>query len=215
MRLVIFGPPGSERKAIASFIAARRSVPAITWSDIIKVAVRAGTPLSVRARHHMNVGEPLPEQLLASMAHDHLTRLDATGFVLEGPPDHAARATAIDVMLAGRGTPIDRAVDLTLSDAEVLRRLSGRRLCRACGKVWHLRFAPPARSDTCDNCRGELFQRHDDSPARVALGLRTYRAAMAPALDHYRALDKLVSVDATLPTGVISSAATAGFPYPD
>ncbi|MGY0235833.1 adenylate kinase family protein [Longispora urticae] len=209
MRLIVLGPPGSERETISGLLAAHLGVPVITSGDVFQTGTRADAPFVVQARRHMDAGEPVPEQLLVSLIRDHLARLGAAGFVLDGLPGHTVPAAAVDALLDERGTPVDRAVELVLPDAEVLRRLSGRRLCRACGRVWHLEFAPPSRTDVCDQCGGELFQRPDDSAERVTLGLRSYRPALASAVEHYRSLNKLRSIDATLPPAEICAAATA------
>jgi hypothetical protein len=99
--------------------------------------------------------------------------------------------------------------DLVLSDAEVVRRRSGRRVCRDCAKIWHLEFTPPVRPDVCDTCGGALFQRYNDSAERVTAGLRSFRSAVAPVLDHYRSLGTLVPIDATKPPTEIVEAAIA------
>jgi adenylate kinase len=128
--------------------------------------------------------------------------------VRDGPGDLAA-AAALDAMLSDLGTPIDRAIDLVLSDAEVQRRLAGRRTCRGCGRLWHTEFAAPARPDVCDRCGGELFPRYDDSPERITAGLRSYRPAAAVTLNHYGLLGKLISIDATLTPEEITAKALA------
>lgn len=116
---------------------------------------------------------------------------------------------ALDALLFDLGTPIDRAIDLVLPDAEVLRRLAGRRTCRGCGRTWHTEFAAPACPNVCDRCGGELFQRHDDNPDRITAGLQSYRPAAAATLSHYRASGKLTSIDATLTPAEVTAKALA------
>lgn len=209
MRLIVLGPPGSERQTIAGLVALRLGVPAISLAGVFKAGVRDNVPAAAQAARHMNAGELVPEQVLFALLRNRLTRSDTTdGFVLDGFPNHWVPAGPLDVILAEHGAPVDRAVDLVLSDVEATRRLSGRRLCRACGRTWHIQFAPPTRPGVCDQCGGELFQRDDDNPSRISVGLASYRSATAPTLDHYRSLGRLLPVDATLPPSEIVAVAT-------
>ncbi|PWR13638.1 adenylate kinase [Micromonospora sicca] len=210
MRLAVLGPPGSDRKTIAGTIAARLGAPAISLADTLQAEIRASTPAALQALRHMNAGELVPDQVLLSMIRNRLTQPDvAAGFVLDGFPNQAVTAVALDAVLFDLGTPINRAIDLLLPDAEVLRRLAGRRTCRDCGGTWHTEFAAPARPDVCDRCGGELSQRHDDSPERITAGLQSYRPAAAVTLNHYDALGKLTSIDATLTPAEITAKALA------
>lgn len=114
----------------------------------------------------MEAGEILPEPLLLAMFRDRLAQPDAAaGFVLDGFPNQAVQAGMLDAVLSVLAAPVDRVVDLVLTDDEVVRRLSGRRVCRDCGKVWHLEFAPPGRPDVCDTCGGALFGIEFSPPA--------------------------------------------------
>ncbi|WP_406036439.1 nucleoside monophosphate kinase [Micromonospora sp. NBC_00898] len=168
MRLAILGPPGSGREAVAGAIAARLAVPPISLADAGQAEIRASTPAAIQALQHMNAGQLVPDKVLLSMIRNRLAQPDvASGFVLDGFPNHAVTAVALDALLSDLGTPIDRAINLVLSDAEVQRRLAGRRTCRNCGRTWHTEFAAPALPNVCDRCRGELFQRRDDSPDRI------------------------------------------------
>ncbi|MFK3985643.1 adenylate kinase family protein [Micromonospora sp. NPDC050397] len=206
-RLAVLGPPGSDKDIVTELVAARLGLPAIRLDVIAKAAIRAKTPAGIQATRHMSAGELVPRAVVLGLVRDRLAQPDAgPGFVLCGLPNLAVPATALDSMLAELGAPLDRVVDLVLTDAEVLRRLTGRRMCRACGTVWHTGSAPPARPGVCDRCGGELPQRYDDSPERVTGGLASYRPATAPALDHYHSLGKLLSVDATPPPTEIATA---------
>ncbi|AXH91528.1 nucleoside monophosphate kinase [Micromonospora aurantiaca] len=208
MRLAVLGPPGSDRKTIASTIAARLGVPCISLADIVQAEIRASTPAALQALRHMNAGELVPEPVLLSMIRNRLTQPDvAAGFVLDGTPNQAITAVALDTLLSDLGAPIDRAIDLVLPDAEVLHRLAGRRTCRDCGRTWHTESAAPTRPNICDHCGGEPVQRHDDTLERITAGLQSYRPAAATTLNHYSSLGKLFSVDATLtPEGITTKA---------
>ncbi|SCL39365.1 adenylate kinase [Micromonospora pallida] len=210
MRLAVLGPPGSDRETIAGTIAAHLGVPSIRLLDVLQAGIRASAPAALQALQHMNAGELVPDHVLLSMIRDRLTQPDVVaGFVLDGFPNHPVTAVALDAVLSDLGTPVDRAIDLVLPDAEVLRRLAGRRTCRGCGRLWHTEFAAPARPDVCDRCGGELFQRYDDSPERITAGLQSYRPAAAVTLDHYGSLGKLISIDATRTPAEITARALA------
>ncbi|MET8122624.1 nucleoside monophosphate kinase [Micromonospora sp. NPDC005189] len=210
MRLAVLGPPGSDREAIAGAIATRLGVPCLSLGDAVQAEMRAETPTALQALQHMNAGELVPDQVLLSMIRNRLTQPDvAAGFVLDGFPNHAVTAAALDALLSDLGPPIDRAIDLVLPDVEVLRRLTGRRTCRDCGRTWRTQFVAPARPNGCDHRGGELFQRHDDNPDHVTVGLQSYRPAAAVVLSHYRASGRLTSIDATLTPAEVAKEALA------
>jgi len=210
MRLAVLGPPGSDRETVAGAIATRLGVPCLSLAYAVQAEIRAKTPAALQALQHMNAGELVPDQVLLSMIRNRLTQPDvAAGFVLDGFPNHAVTAVALDAVLSDLGTPIDRAIDLVLPDAEVVRRLAGRRTCRGCGRTWHTEFAAPAHPNVRDRCGGELFQRDDDNPDRITAGLQSYRPAAAATLSHYRALGKLTCIEATLTPAEITAKALA------
>jgi adenylate kinase len=211
MRVIVLGPPGCDRETIAGLVAASAGVPVIRLAGVIQEEVQAESPAGARAMRYMNAGELVPAEVLLGMIRDRLDRFDAVaGFVLTGFPNPLVPAPEFDAMLADLGRSIDRVVDLVLTDAEVVRRLSGRRTCRGCAEVWAAPSAPTAPNNVCDRCGGELFQRFDDRGENVVIGLRSYRPATAPTLSHYLSLGKLVSVDATLPLTEIVASAMAG-----
>ncbi|MDG4786870.1 nucleoside monophosphate kinase [Micromonospora sp. WMMD1102] len=206
MRLAVLGPPGSEREQVADALAARLGVPVVSLAGIVQAEVRADSPAATQALRHMRVGELVPEHVLLGMIRSRLSQPDvAPGFVLDGLPNRSVQGATLDAVLSDLGVAVDGVIDLVLADAEVLRRLAGRRTCRRCGRLWHTEFAAPTRPGACDGCGGELFRRDDDSPERITTGLGSYRPASAVVLDHYRALGKLVSVDATLTPAEITA----------
>jgi adenylate kinase len=200
MRLIVLGPPGSDRQDGAAGIATCLGVPTINLAEMVQAELRAHSPAAQQAVRHMKAGELVPDRLLLAMVRDRLTRPDvAGGFVLDGFPGYKVPAVWLDALLTELGTAVDRAIDLVLTDAEVVRRLSGSRTCRSCQRIWHTGSAPTRRPDVCDRCGGELLQRHDDGPEAITVNLESYRPAVAPTLDHYRLVGKLLSVDATPP----------------
>ena len=200
MRLVLVGPPGAGKGTQAEFIAAHLSVPKISTGDIFRANVAAATPLGVRAKAYMEAGQLVPDEITINMVRERLAEPDASdGFLLDGFPRTVPQAVALDKMLADLGTGLDVVLELVVDDDEVIRRLSGRRTCRGCGKVWHVDFDPPQREGVCDRCGGELYQREDDRPETIAERLRVYARDTAPLVDYYGAQGKLVGIDATGP----------------
>ncbi|MEO3927507.1 adenylate kinase [Micromonosporaceae bacterium B7E4] len=200
MRLVLVGPPGAGKGTQAEFIAAHLAVPKISTGDIFRANVSQGTPLGVEAKRYMDAGKLVPDEVTINMVRDRLAEPDAAeGFLLDGFPRTTPQAAALDKLLADLGTALDLVMELVVDDDEVIRRLSGRRTCRGCGKVWHIEFDPASVEGLCDRCGGELFQRDDDKAETIAERLREYASKTAPLIDYYGAQGKLVGIDATGP----------------
>ncbi len=200
VRLVLVGPPGAGKGTQAEFIAAHLAVPKISTGDIFRANVAQGTPLGVEAKRYMDAGHLVPDEVTINMVGGRLADSDATdGFLLDGFPRTVPQAVALDKLLADYGSGVDLVLELVVDDDEVIRRLSGRRTCRGCGKIWHVEFDAPTREGVCDRCGGELFQRDDDKAETVSERLRVYARDTAPLVDYYGAQSKLVGIDATGP----------------
>ena len=200
MRLVLVGPPGAGKGTQAEFIASTLSVPKISTGDIFRANVSQGTPLGLEAKRYMDAGGLVPDEVTINMVRDRLAEPDASeGFLLDGFPRTTPQAAALDKLLADLGTALDLVLELVVDDDEVIRRLSGRRTCRGCGKIWHVEFDATTREGICDRCGAELFQRDDDKPETIAARLREYAEKTAPLVDYYGAQGKLVGIDATGP----------------
>jgi adenylate kinase len=200
MRLVLVGPPGAGKGTQAEFIAAHLAVPKISTGDIFRANVAAGTPLGVEARRYMDGGQLVPDEVTINMVRDRLAEPDSSdGFLLDGFPRTVPQAQALDKLLADLGVGLDIVLELVVDDDEVIRRLSGRRTCHGCSKIWHVTFDSPSREGVCDRCGGALYQRDDDKAETVSERLRVYARDTAPLVDFYGAQSKLVGIDATGP----------------
>lgn len=200
MRLVLVGPPGAGKGTQAEFIAAHLAVPKVSTGDIFRANVTEGTPLGRKAREYMDSGQLVPDEVTINMVRERLAEPDATeGFLLDGFPRTVPQAVALDKLVVDLGASLDVVLELVVDDDEVIRRLSGRRTCHGCGKVWHMEFDPPTHEGVCDRCGGELFQRDDDRAETVAERLRVYTQDTAPLVGYYGAQGKLVGIDATGP----------------
>ena len=191
MRLVLVGPPGAGKGTQAQFLAAHYSIPHISTGDIFRANLKAGTPLGLQAKGFMDNGELVPDSVTNEMVKDRLTHDDvANGFLLDGFPRNVAQAEVLRAILADKKTPIDAALELSIENAEIIKRLSGRRTCRGCGKIF------PGQLDKCDACGGELYQRDDDKEDVIARRLEVYSEQTAPIIAFYRHEGLLITIPA-------------------
>ena len=197
MRLILVGPPGAGKGTQAQFLSEHFAIPHIATGDIFRVNIREGTPLGIEAKAYMDSGELVPDSLTNAMVADRLTHTDvANGFLLDGFPRNILQAEVLDAILSQAGTQLDAALELTVESSEIIRRLAGRRICRNCGRTWHLDFDPPKSPGTCDDCGGETFQREDDHEATVLRRLEVYSEQTEPLVGYYRHQGVLISISA-------------------
>lgn len=200
MRIVLVGPPGAGKGTQAQFIASHLSIPKISTGDIFRANVSQGTELGREAKAYMDRGDLVPDSVTIAMVRDRLAEGDTRdGFLLDGFPRTLTQAKVFDEMLDELGTKLDVVLELVVDDDEVVRRLSGRRTCRVCGRVWHADFDPPTREGICDQCGGELFQRDDDREETIRHRLEVYVEQTAPLIDFYADKGTLVGLDAMGP----------------
>jgi len=200
VRIVLVGPPGAGKGTQAQFIASHLSIPKISTGEIFRTNVSHGTELGQEARAYMERGDLVPDSVTIAMVRDRLAEGDAAdGFLLDGFPRTLHQAKVLDEMLDDMGARLDVVLELVVDDDEVVRRLSGRRTCRVCGRVWHLDFDPPTLESVCDQCGGELFQRDDDREETIRHRLEVYGEQTAPLIDFYADQGNLVGLDATGP----------------
>jgi adenylate kinase len=195
-RVIFLGAPGAGKGTQARRLAAGWAVPQVATGDMLREAVAEGTPLGREAKRFMDSGALVPDEVVIGLVDERLARPDAaSGYVLDGFPRTVAQAEALDALLRRRGQDLDRVIFFDVSRDELLRRLTGRRICRQCGTAFHLVSAPPRVAGRCDQCGGELYQRPDDAEATVAHRLDVYQKQTAPLLDYYRDRGLLVRVE--------------------
>jgi adenylate kinase len=217
MRLVLVGPPGAGKGTQAEFIAEYFGIPKISTGDIFRTNVSGGTELGRMARKYMDAGDLVPDEVTNAMVRDRLAQRDAIdGFLLDGFPRNVAQAGELNGILSELGAPLSVVLDLDVDFEEVVKRLSGRRTCKACGHVWHVEYDPPSAPGVCDKCGGELYQRDDDKPETVRHRLDVYAQQTAPLIGFYREAEKLVAIDALgAVEDVTERAITALSPFAD
>ena len=217
MRVVLVGPPGAGKGTQAEFIAEYFKIPKISTGDIFRSNVSGGTDLGKLAKKYMDAGDLVPDEVTNAMVRDRLAEDDAfSGFLLDGFPRNIAQAQELDGMLRSLGTALDVVLDLEVDNEEVVRRLSGRRLCKKCGHVWHVEFDPPKVEGLCDRCGGELYHRDDDYPETVRHRLDVYISQTRPLIEFYGGRDQLVGMDAHGPVEDVTERAIASLaPFAD
>jgi adenylate kinase len=196
LRLVLFGAPGVGKGTQAAEIRRRSGIAHISTGDLLRAAVKEGTPAGLRARTTVNRGELVPDDLVSDLIEERLNRPDTrNGFILDGFPRTVPQADRLDGILKRRGETLDRVINIEIAESEIMTRLTGRRVCGECGATYHLRFNPPREAGLCDACGGELQQRTDDTGPAIEQRLISYRAQTAPLLDRYAAQGVLLTID--------------------
>ena len=189
MRLVLVGPPGAGKGTQASLLAEHYKIPHISTGDIFRANLKSGTSLGLQAKGFMDKGELVPDSVTNEMVKDRLS--NASGFLLDGFPRNVAQAEVLQGFLNEKGAPLNAVVEFQINNEEIIKRLSSRRTCRGCGKVF------PGQVSKCDSCGGEIYQRDDDKESVIARRLEVYGEQTAPIIDYYRKAGLLVAISAT------------------
>jgi adenylate kinase len=197
MRLIFLGPPGSGKGTQAAKLIEKVQVAHISTGDILRENVKLGTALGLKAKEYMDAGKLVPDDLIIEMMRQRLQKDDCSrGFILDGFPRTVAQAEALEKMLNELDMKLDAVILFKVSDEVVVERLSGRRGCRQCGAIYHIRFNPSLKGDSCQICGGELYQRDDDREEVIRKRLDVYHSQTAPLVGYYGKKGLLLEVDA-------------------
>jgi adenylate kinase len=197
MRCILLGPPGAGKGTQAAVIRDRYNVAHISTGDILRSNVKEKTDLGQKARSYMEAGELVPDSLIIEMMRERLSQSDCNrGFLLDGFPRTVSQAEALDSLLEDLDVELDAVILLDVSDEVVVERLSGRRVCRDCGAIYHMKNHPPKKEGICDLCGGELFQRKDDTEEVIRQRLGVYHQQTSPLIEYYRSSGILKAVNA-------------------
>lgn len=198
MRAVLVGPPGAGKGTQAQILASELSVPKVSTGDIFRANVSGGTELGRRAKEYMDRGDLVPDEVTNAMVKDRLAQEDAaSGFLLDGFPRNVPQAETLTGILADLGTGLDLVLELRVDEEEVVRRLSGRRSCPECGRVYHVEYDAPRVAGRCDDEGAELYQREDDREETIRHRLKVYREQTAPLVEFYEGRGLLATITAT------------------
>jgi adenylate kinase len=208
--VVLLGAPGAGKGTQAPLLAARLGIPVVATGDLFRAAVRDGTPLGLEARRYMDAGQLVPDEITVRLLLDRLGRPDATaGVILDGFPRTGMQAGALDKALVERGASVSAAVLVDVPTDELVRRMSGRWICRAAGHPYHEISSPPHVAGVCDLDGSELYQRADDQPATIRARMDQQLGALAQVIDHYRASGVLRTIDGLQPIEAVAAAIDA------
>lgn len=197
MNIILLGPPGAGKGTQASRLVAERGMVQFSTGDMLRAAVKAGTPVGLQAKAVMAAGALVSDAIVSALIGERLDHGDANaGVIFDGFPRTAAQAEALDMLLGERGQRLDHVIELTVDEAALTERIVGRYTCTRCGEGYHDRFKQPRRAGICDICGSTEFKRRpDDTAETIATRMAVYRAETAPILPIYEARDLVHRVD--------------------
>lgn len=210
MNIILLGPPGAGKGTQASRLEAGRGMVQLSTGDMLRAAVKAGTPIGLKAKAVMEAGELVSDEIVSGIIGDRLDALGpGTGVIFDGYPRTAAQAESLDQILAERGRSLDHVIELAVDEDALVERITGRFTCAACGEGYHDRFKLPSQEGVCDKCGGTEFKRRpDDNEETVRTRMAEYRAKTAPILPIYEARGIVSRVDGMADMNEVTDAIT-------
>lgn len=210
MNVILLGPPGAGKGTQAKRMVDKYGIPQISTGDMLRAALKAGTPLGLEAKKFMDKGDLVPDSVVIGLVRERIQQDDCRkGYMLDGFPRNVSQAEALDKMLADLGQKIDDVVSIEVPQEELIGRLTGRRTCRGCGAGFHVMFDPPKKEGVCDKCGAELYQRDDDNEKTVRSRLEVYEQQTKPLIDYYQRQQKLRGIPGVGDMGEIFQRITA------
>ncbi len=209
MRIVLMGPPGAGKGTQAKALVAQFALAHLSSGDIFRAEKASGSPLGRKVGQYMDAGELVPDEIVVDVMAEAITQSGAEGgLLLDGFPRTVAQARALDRQLDEAGVPLDVVVVISADDSLIVERITGRRTCPKCGRIYHVKFIPPAAEGICDDCETELIQRDDDTEQVVRQRLEAYKVQTAPVVEYYRTCGdlKVVEADGSAPAEEVHAA---------
>lgn len=192
MNIIFLGAPGAGKGTQAEIVSKKLSIPTVSTGNIIRAALKDETEMGLKAKEYIEAGKLVPDEVVIGIIKDRLAENDcAKGFILDGFPRTIPQAKALDEM----GIVIDKVIDIEVLDEKIVSRMSGRRVCKACGSSYHTEYKKPAEEGICNACGGELVRRKDDAPETVLERLKVYHEETEPLKEFYASKGKLVIVE--------------------
>jgi adenylate kinase len=197
MNMILLGPPGVGKGTEADLLSKRLNLDHISTGDMLRQEVRGDTALGKKAKAFMNEGKLVPDDLIMDMVKKRLKgKITKRGFVLDGIPRTLCQAEALEKILLEMNASLDFAINLQAKEGIIIERLSGRRVCRKCDALYHIKNMKPKRQDICDRCGGELYQRDDDKVSTIKERLRVYEDETHPLIEFYKGKGLLLTINA-------------------
>ncbi len=210
MKIIMLGAPGAGKGTQAKMIAEKYGIPHISTGDIFRSNIKDGTELGMEAKKYMDQGLLVPDELTVKILLDRVARADCrNGYVLDGFPRTIPQAEVLDQALEKIGDQIDFAVNVSVPDENIVKRMSGRRACVGCGATYHIEHIPPEKEGICDTCGMELILREDDKPETVQNRLNVYHSQTQPLIEFYQKKGILQTVDGTVDMKAVFDAIVA------
>ena len=198
MKLILLGAPGAGKGTQAEILCRELSIPTISTGNILRAAIKNGTPTGLKAKSYMDAGQLVPDDVIIGIVTERLTEDDCkNGYILDGFPRTIPQAEALTEALAKKGEAIDFAIDVDVPDEKIVTRMAGRRACVKCGMTYHIVYAAPKKEGICDKCGAELILRDDDKPETVTKRLSVYHEQTRPLISFYADKHVLYTVDGT------------------
>lgn len=196
MKLMIMGPPGAGKGTQAERLVKDLDITHISTGDMFRAAIKESTEMGNKAKEYMDKGQLVPDEVVVGMVKDRLSQPDcAKGFLLDGFPRTLPQADALSNTLASMGIKLDGVINIEVPRERLMARLTGRRVCKACGASFHVLFNVPQKNGVCDSCGGELYQRSDDNEETVSNRLDVYEAQTQPLIDYYQKQGVLLNIN--------------------
>lgn len=196
MYILLMGPPGAGKGTQAEKLIREYGIPQISTGDMFRAAVKSGTALGKEAKSYMDKGALVPDSVTVGIVKERLAQDDCKkGWILDGFPRTTAQASALDAILHDLGIQLTAVLDFNVNRDDLVKRVSGRLVCRQCGASFHKEFRPPKQEGVCDNCGGELYQRADDNEVTVRERLAVYDTSTKPLIDYYKVSDRYYEIN--------------------
>lgn len=207
MEILLMGPPGAGKGTQAEVLTEKFNIPHISTGDMFRAAVKEGTPLGKKAKECMDKGALVPDEVTVGIVKERLAKDDCKkGFLLDGFPRTVEQADALKKILEELNLPNIRILNINVPKEELVERAVGRRICKGCGKTYHLKFNPPKKDGVCDACGKELYQRADDTAETMNERISVYEASTKPLIDYYKSQGVYEEVDGKLAIDKVSDA---------
>ena len=201
MKLMFLGAPGAGKGSQATVVSEKYNIPSISTGALLRAAMKDETPLGLEAKSYIESGKLVPDEVVIGLIKEKLNSKECeNGFILDGFPRTVSQAQALDDM----GIELDSVIDIEVSDDVIVKRMSGRRVCKSCGATYHVETIPPKTENVCDVCNSELVIRSDDAPATVLSRLAVYHEQTEPLIDFYSSKGNMFTVDGALPFEKVS-----------